>query len=242
MTAGSDFESNSGWAIEHLRGSAQELHDTEADFSRRLVRVNDVTSPALVLGSTQSPDLIDILGAADAGVEIAKRRSGGGVVSMQPGAQCWVDVFIPSDDPLWVDDVTRSSAWIGSCWTQVAASYGWPDASVHQGGVSDAEMARLVCFAGLGPGEVSQGSKKLVGISQRRTRKGAKFQCIAYAHWDPRSILDLMDLGASVGEVQRKLTEDVAALPEPGEGGPAVDEPGMERWWSMVECFVAQLP
>ncbi|HTN99486.1 MAG TPA: hypothetical protein VL068_02325, partial [Microthrixaceae bacterium] len=210
MTSGSDFETNSGWAVEFHTGSAQKLHDTEPDFSRRLVRVNEISAPALVLGSTQSNDLIDHRAAAAAGVEIAQRRSGGGVVSMRPGSQCWVDVFIPATDSLWVDDVMLSSSWLGRCWADVATTYGWTAPKVHAGGVSNRRLSRLVCFAALGPGEVSQNSKKLVGISQRRTRHGAKFQCIAYIEWDPSLILDLLQLGSDLEELNQVLVGEVA--------------------------------
>jgi lipoate-protein ligase A len=46
------------------------------------------------------------------------------------------------------------------------------------------EWSELVCFAGLGPGEVTVGGRKVVGISQRRTRDAARFQCVAYETWD----------------------------------------------------------
>jgi lipoate-protein ligase A len=37
-----------------------------------------------------------------------------------------------------------------------------------------------VCFAGVGPGEVLTGDRKLVGLSQRRTRHGIRIQCQAH--------------------------------------------------------------
>jgi hypothetical protein len=44
-------------------------------------------------------------------------------------------------------------------------------------------MASVVCFAGLGPGEVLCG-EKAVGISQRRVRTAARFQSVALLGWD----------------------------------------------------------
>jgi hypothetical protein len=46
---------------------------------------------------------------------------------------------------------------------------------VHRGGMVDSDWSALVCFAGIGPGEVLDGAK-LVGLSQRRTRAGARIQ------------------------------------------------------------------
>jgi hypothetical protein len=121
----------------------------------------------------------------------------------------------------------------------VAAEYGWSDTTVHTGGISDAELSRLVCFAALGPGEVSQGSTKLVGISQRRTRQGAKFQCIAYLRWDPTTILDLVDLGTAAEQVERRLTQNVGALRTQTAESP---ENQVDDGWSMVECLLSHLP
>ncbi|HEX4903649.1 MAG TPA: hypothetical protein VFV42_12605, partial [Acidimicrobiales bacterium] len=46
-------------------------------------------------------------------------------------------------------------------------------------------LGGTVCFAGRGPGEVLLGEAKVVGISQRRTRAGARFQCAVPVRWDP---------------------------------------------------------
>ncbi len=52
--------------------------------------------------------------------------------------------------------------------------------------------AELVCFAGIGPGEVLLGGRKLVGISQRRTRNGSRFQCMVHTRWSPDVLVDLL--------------------------------------------------
>jgi lipoate-protein ligase A len=51
-----------------------------------------------------------------------------------------------------------------------------------------------VCFAGLGPGEVTVDGRKVVGLSQRRTREAALFQCCAALRWEPERLLDLLAL------------------------------------------------
>jgi hypothetical protein len=45
------------------------------------------------------------------------------------------------------------------------------------------EWSSRVCFAGTGAGEVLAGGRKVIGISQRRSRNGARFQCALYRHW-----------------------------------------------------------
>ena len=74
----------------------------------------------------------------------------------------------------------------------------------------------VVCFAGLGPGEVrNQAGAKVVGMSQRRTREAARFQCAALARWDPKALVDLLagDLdGAELTEVAAGVGVDLEEL------------------------------
>ncbi len=49
-----------------------------------------------------------------------------------------------------------------------------------------------VCFAGVGPGEVLYDGTKLVGVSQRRTRSGARFQCVLLHRWRPERLIGLL--------------------------------------------------
>jgi hypothetical protein len=55
-------------------------------------------------------------------------------------------------------------------------------------------LGELVCFAGRGPGEVFVGDRKLVGLSQWRSREGALFSSCAYVRWDPRPMVELFNL------------------------------------------------
>jgi lipoate-protein ligase A len=177
------------WQVERITGSAGVLHALELPSPLTpTVWVFSVDRPALVLGSTQPDDLVDRAAATAAGVEVARRRSGGGAVWLEPGGTSWVDVLLPRGDPRWDDDVGRAAYWLGEAW---ADAIGAP-AEVHRGGmVCSAESGRA-CFAGLGPGEVTVGGRKAVGISQRRTRAGARFQCVAYERFDPGPLSDLL--------------------------------------------------
>jgi lipoate-protein ligase A len=50
-----------------------------------------------------------------------------------------------------------------------------------------------VCFAGVGPGEVlADDGAKLVGISQRRTRNWALFQCAVPLKWDAAPLIAVL--------------------------------------------------
>ncbi|HEX6235971.1 MAG TPA: hypothetical protein VFZ68_02190 [Acidimicrobiales bacterium] len=185
-----------GWSVRHLAGPAGDLHATPLpDPVTREVWVLEATRPALVLGSTQRDDLVDRAAAARHGIEVVRRRSGGGAVLVTPGEMAWVDVVLPAGDPLWDNDVGRAALWLGGAWRRALASVGVAPAEVHQGPFVCGPLGRLVCFAALAAGEVSLGdARKVVGISQRRTRAGSRFQCAAYRRWEPGLLADLLRL------------------------------------------------
>lgn len=152
-----------------------------------------MSGPALVLGSTQPESAADAVAAAATGTEVVRRRSGGGAVLLLPGRSTWVDVTIGRDDPLWHDDVAVAFHWLGRAWAAAAQHLG-VEATVHTGPMVQTPWSRRVCFAGFGAGEVIVGGRKLVGISQRRTRDAARFQCVMHRTWDPVPLLGLLAL------------------------------------------------
>ena len=178
--------------------SSQQLFDVEAFRSepRRLALVREVTGPTLVLGSTQPTELVDPPAMRERGVELARRRGGGGAVYLEPARQLWLDAWIPRDDPLWVADVSRAAEWVGAWWEDALTGQGQHGFEVHVGRSVPGEYGDLVCFAGRGPGEVFHGGRKVVGLSQWRAREGALFSSCAYLRWDPRSLLELLCVDA----------------------------------------------
>jgi lipoate-protein ligase A len=182
------------WSVERLTGSATELHSRALpDPVERVAWILEATAPALVLGSTQP--WIDA-----PALEVCRRRSGGGAVLVRPHEVLWIDVLVPRGDPLWDDDVARATHWLGETWRD-ALGVGL----VHTGEMIRTLWSSAICFAGVGPGEVLVDGAKVVGISQRRTRAGARFQCAVMRTWDPselarifapsewREVADLLD-------------------------------------------------
>lgn len=135
---------------------------------------------AIVLGSRQRPDLVDLDVCRAAGLDVVRRRSGGGAVLLRPGAAIWIDAVLPHG--VAPDDVRGSMVWIGERWLDALAATlgGSDDLAVHRGGMVCTPWSDLVCFAGIGPGEVLLGGRKLVGLSQRRTRHGLRIQGTLY--------------------------------------------------------------
>ena len=210
------------WRVERIRGTPGELHGLGTGAQpERLIRWCVADPDGLVLGSAQKLTDVDTDAAARLGLELVRRRSGGSAVLVGPSHLSWVDVVIAAGDPLWIDDVGRAPLWLGRVWVAALARSGVVGATVHEGAMERHQWGSLVCFAGVGPGEVSIGSRKVVGISQRRTRESALFQCAALIHWDPQATVGALvvpDRAAAAAELASVAVgvDDVAG---PGASG-----------------------
>lgn len=185
------------WTVERLRGPVSELLESAEPSAAgaRVARIHTVTGAGLVLGSTQSLETADQIRAAAAGTEILRRRSGGGAVLLLPGGQMWVDFFVPASDPLWSDDVAHAAQWVGELWSAAVEPFVTEPISVHSGRLVADQWGRLVCFAGSGPGEVFASGRKIVGVSQRRTRSRVRIQTTARLRREAADhVLDEMEL------------------------------------------------
>jgi len=212
------------WEAEVVAGDAAELHAMDVP-EKRFVRFHSLEHAAVVLGSTQNASQVIATDVDEHEVQIASRRSGGGAVWLAPGEQIWVDVVIPRDDPLWIDDVSRAGLWLGNVWVQALEA-----GSVWDGPVVGAHGSTF-CFAGLAPGEVflptETGPVKILGVSQRRTSKLARFQCVAYLEWNPQRIQALMR-GAH--------TNTDFDLDQHGQRATSAGE------WELADAFMRALP
>ena len=75
-----------------------------------------------MIGSAQPASDFDAERLAAAGIELVRRRSGGGAVLVAPGSQVWLDVFVPNGDVLGASpDVGRSFHWLGDVFAAAIA-------------------------------------------------------------------------------------------------------------------------
>lgn len=111
-----------------------------------------------------------------------------------PGEVTWIDVIVPVGTAGWSDDVHGPMVWLGRHLADViTALTGADDVVVHEGAMRSTPWSKQICFDGVGAGELLLEGRKLVGISQRRTRHAARLQCCWYASYVPESLLELLD-------------------------------------------------
>ena len=151
---------------------------------RPRVVVCAATGPALVLGSRQRARRRRPRGvppgrgrrrqAAQRG-RCGTRRAGGDVLVRRRRARRRSALRVGRRRCRGVDALARPTHRHGARRRSESATL-----TVHDGPMAGGRWAELVCFAGLGPGEVLVAGRKLVGISQRRTRHGSRFQCMVH--------------------------------------------------------------
>jgi len=86
-----------------------------------------------------------------------------------------------------------------------------------------------VCFAGLGPGEVTVGGAKVMGLSQRRGRSWIRIQSAVHLAWHPGVLVEALQL------TPRQRVECLSAL---GDRVVAVDS--SDR--TVVDSILSSLP
>ena len=178
--------------VDH-EGTAAEFHAARPEFGAHTTELHVywLVAPALVIGSTQSPDGVDRGACASQGIDVVRRRSGGGAVLLTPGDIGWIDVVVPRGAPGWADDINAPMEWLGAHFVALLTAHDEDPWSVHRGALLETEWSRTICFDGVGAGEVLRGDAKAIGISQRRTRGAARMQCLWYMRYEPADLTAL---------------------------------------------------
>jgi lipoate---protein ligase len=187
------------WTVEHHRGIAEYLFHGLPEEVGRTIRVLEADVPTIVLGSRQRVSPL----VRDVGAAVVRRRSGGTAVWLDDSL-IWLDVTVPVGDPLWVNDVTQAGLWLGEA---LADELG-QGAQCYRGPMISNEWSALICFAGLGTGEVTRDGRKIVGVCQRRTKNYARFQCAVLRSWDPTPLLHAL----GVDDEHGRMTVSAAAV------------------------------
>ncbi len=187
-------------------GRAGALHERPIQPANALNELI-VTRPAIVLGRAQKVDDGFEARADAAGFGVARRVSGGTAVVVGPAESMWVDVVVAKGATGWNDDIGKAGCWMGDQWVAALAGAGIDGATVHRSGMQRLPGYDSVCFAGIGPGEILDvDGAKLVGISQRRTRDWALFQCAVPLRWDPSPLIAVLGPQAEAARAARVAT------------------------------------
>lgn len=174
--------------------------------------VNHVAGPALVLGSTQRDlSIVNVDECKRRGIDIVRRRSGGGAVLLMPAQATWFDVIIPTGAPGWAQDVHAPMVWLGERFAAACRAAGVMESlTVNDKPMVRTEWSNLVCFDGIGPGEVLLDGRKLLGISQRRTRAALRLQCCWYHEVELAALVGLFPL---LDGIDSAALSPIATLP-----------------------------
>ncbi|HVV36828.1 MAG TPA: hypothetical protein VHC63_09525 [Acidimicrobiales bacterium] len=191
-------------------GSAAALHGRPIDPATRVTELRAIRR-AIVLGRAQRVDDAFDARARGAGLDVARRVSGGSAVVVGPGECVWVDVVVARDAPGWNDDIGKAGCWMGDQWVAALAAVGVGDLRVHRTAMERRPGSDAVCFAGVGSGEVLRADgAKIVGVSQRRTRGWALFQCAIPLRWEPAALIDVLGAAAAPAADAAVATLDAA--------------------------------
>ncbi len=199
-----------------LAGAAALLAGLEHSHSPAL-RWYRFDPPALLLGSSQPPQVIDVAACAQAGLSVHRRRSGGGVV-LGDETLLMLDLALPREHPLNLDNVTEAYRWLGEVWVEALhhlglAAYTVSIAEARADSKALSGAIQHVCFGGLSPYEAAVAQHKVVGLAQVRRRPGVLFQCGVHLRWNPLRTAALM-AAPDRAALAEQLAARVAGLTE----------------------------
>lgn len=150
--------------------------------------LNRYNKPAIILGAAQRPDEQQLARAAAQGVELVRRKSGGGAV-MAGAEMLSVSVFLPRHHPISKGSTVKAYHWIGALWQKVFASYGLyshlPNTEEIARSKQRTELLSTdwACYGGVAHGELlDQQGRKLLGVAQIRSRYGCVLTCGLYLY------------------------------------------------------------
>ena len=178
------------WAIETKYSETALAHEANLDEWREpTIWVIEPKDSCLVLGKSQrGKDFLNLSYLEEQNINLTVRQSGGGAVLVSPEDMLWVDIFVPKESRFWLADIAKASIWIGGIWRDALKRLDIECSLFHEN-FSRSEASDLICFIGRAPGELFIDNRKILGISQRRSKHGTRFQCALIINWQPEHMV-----------------------------------------------------
>ena len=206
MRAGRSVYQLNNWKIETKYTETALAHEANLkDWETPTIWVIEPKDTCLVLGkSEREKSYLNFEYIRENNLNLTTRQSGGGAVLVDPQDILWVDVFVPKNSQLWESDIAKASIGIGNAWNQALKEVK-VSSSVYTGEFLRSTLSDLVCFAGKGPGEIFREGKKILGISQRRSKLGTRFQCALVIEWNPDHLIGAFNT-VSIPNFEEEIT------------------------------------
>ena len=178
------------WTIETKYSETALAHEANLDeWQQPTIWVIEPNDSCLVLGKSQrGRAFLNLSYLEEQSINLAVRHSGGGAVLVAPEDMLWVDIFVPKESKFWIEDIAKASIWIGKIWHNALKRLDI-ECSLFDENFSRSEASDLICFVGRAPGELFINDRKILGISQRRSKFGTRFQCALIINWKPEHMI-----------------------------------------------------
>lgn len=187
-----------------VRSDQRAQRTTQSDIGggaqRAHVYVMCPNRKALVLSTAWKDQPLNKAAIERDDLEICHRRSGGGAVYIDPDHVSWVDFWIPKTHHIYESEPSKMFLKIGSLYVDVLHNLGI-DAdliTLVQRSDSDTAQRKYACWAGLGWGEITLANSKILGLSQRRNRWGARIQSMLCLAGTAAKVVDYIDVAEPI--------------------------------------------
>lgn len=198
------------------------------------VRVRTFARPAVVLGRAQRQDEYMKLRAKADGIELCRRATGGGAVLAGP----WLlgaSVILPPGHPLVVPNIAESFRWFGQVHADWLKGIGIEARCVSSAEVKIDRSLAWACFGNFSHWEVEADGRKIVGLSQARTRNGVLLTSAILVGPPPWALLcDVMGMGEGYVLVLSRRTASCAQLLGKAPSTPALALSLLHALWQRL--------
>jgi lipoate-protein ligase A len=200
------------WQIYPLTTADQQRHIDQSEYLLSHIQPDDspilywnvAQVPALVLGFSQKPGLLNQAALEKLRLPVYHRRAGGTAVLVGP-TMLSLDVVLPAGHPLVLPDVVESYRWFGEAWIAALAQLNVEARIVtpieaqglrtrlKQPETRSYELLMMrACYGTLSSYEVVVGQRKVVGLDMIRRRHGSLVQAGLLLQWDSEPLAQLL--------------------------------------------------